>query len=514
MARLLAGRLVVAIAVLTGGVLAAPTAWADTIDTQSREDVATAYTDRLLPALRTAPEWTGDPALCEPGSPEVQPEAAVGRESEASRQATFAAINYYRAMAGLQPVTENPSYSALARQAALIMLAQEDLSHDPDPDWACYSEQGAIGAGLSNIAISWGGSSGASARAIEMYMDDYGSRNEDVGHRRWLLYPPAAEFGTGSTERSNAVVVIGEDEKADPRPESGVAWPSAGYFPWEILPTSRRWSYALPDADDCAAGIAQQCWDDLDQASVTMTRNGEPLAVDIITRGGHYGDPALVWETEPLTIPRTSDGDAYEVTIAGATTSPISYRVQVFRATPERLSTTPTPKISGTAKVGRTLTAKAGTWKPSGVTLTYQWYRGGSAIAQATSSRYTLQPADRGQRITVQVTGSRSGHVPVTRASKATRKVTTGEVTTARPKIDGRAAVGGTLTARAGAWKPGEVTLKYQWYRNGKRIKGATQAEYTVTKRDQRKKLTVKVTGKAGGYSTASRTSKPTKKVG
>ncbi|MEA5117979.1 MAG: NosD domain-containing protein, partial [Propionicimonas sp.] len=33
------------------------------------------------------------------------------------------------------------------------------------------------------------------------------------------------------------------------------------------------------------------------------------------------------------------------------------------------------PAISGTAKVGKTLTAKPGTWKPSGVTFSYQWYR-------------------------------------------------------------------------------------------------------------------------------------------
>lgn len=42
-----------------------------------------------------------------------------------------------------------------------------------------------------------------------------------------------------------------------------------------------------------------------------------------------------------------------------------------------RSLTAPTPKISGTVRVGKTLTAKVGTWKPSGVSLKYQWYRGG-----------------------------------------------------------------------------------------------------------------------------------------
>ncbi len=45
----------------------------------------------------------------------------------------------------------------------------------------------------------------------------------------------------------------------------------------------------------------------------------------------------------------------------------------------------PRPKIAGTAAVGKTLTANAGTWKPSMATLTYQWYRSGKKISGATA---------------------------------------------------------------------------------------------------------------------------------
>lgn len=79
---------------------------------------------------------------------------------------------------------------------------------------------------------------------------------------------------------------------------------------------------------------------------------------------------------------------------------------------------------------------------------------------------------------------------------------------TPTPKISGKAAVKSKLTAKAGTWKPGTVKLSYQWLRSSKAIKGATKSTYTVTKADAGKKITVKVTGKRSGYTTASKTSK------
>ncbi|MEN0072532.1 MAG: glycoside hydrolase family 95-like protein, partial [Propionicimonas sp.] len=82
------------------------------------------------------------------------------------------------------------------------------------------------------------------------------------------------------------------------------------------------------------------------------------------------------------------------------------------------LTKTPTPTISGTAKVGKTLTAKAGSWAPSKVTLKYQWLRDGAPIAKATKSTYKLAKADAGRKVSVRVTGSKSGYASVARTSK------------------------------------------------------------------------------------------------
>jgi len=85
------------------------------------------------------------------------------------------------------------------------------------------------------------------------------------------------------------------------------------------------------------------------------------------------------------------------------------------------LTKTSNPTISGTAKVGKTLSAKAGSWKPSRVSFTYQWKRNGVAITGAMKSKYTLTKYDRGDKITVTVRGAKSGYTAVSKSSKAVR---------------------------------------------------------------------------------------------
>lgn len=89
----------------------------------------------------------------------------------------------------------------------------------------------------------------------------------------------------------------------------------------------------------------------------------------------------------------------------------------------KQFTSTPTPKISGTAKVGKTLKAKAGTWKPSGAKFSYQWYRGSSKISGAKKSTYKLVSADKGKRVKVVVTGSKSGYTTASSTSAQTAKV-------------------------------------------------------------------------------------------
>ena len=89
---------------------------------------------------------------------------------------------------------------------------------------------------------------------------------------------------------------------------------------------------------------------------------------------------------------------------------------------PFKTLTTATPKISGTAKVGKTLTAKPGTWT-SGTTFTYEWYRGSSKISGATKSTYKLTSSSVGKKLKVKVTGKKAGYATVIKTSAATATV-------------------------------------------------------------------------------------------
>lgn len=81
-----------------------------------------------------------------------------------------------------------------------------------------------------------------------------------------------------------------------------------------------------------------------------------------------------------------------------------------------------TVNISGTAKVGQTLTALTSGWT-AGSTFTYQWLRGSAAISGATASTYALKTADEGAQVSVRVTGAKSGYENKTKTSAQTAKV-------------------------------------------------------------------------------------------
>ena len=78
------------------------------------------------------------------------------------------------------------------------------------------------------------------------------------------------------------------------------------------------------------------------------------------------------------------------------------------------------PKISGTVKVGKKLTATRGSWSLTGLTYTYRWQRDGKDITGATKSTYVLTKADAGKKIRVKVTASRAGYTTGTARSNPT----------------------------------------------------------------------------------------------
>ncbi|GAA2475552.1 hypothetical protein [Winogradskya humida] len=193
-----------------------------------------------------------------------------------------------------------------------------------------------------------------------------------------------------------------------------------------------------------------------------------------------------------------ADGYNSPVTLANAFTV-------ANQSTPLKVVTAPV--ITGTAAVGSTLKSSTGTYTPAASAYTYQWAAGGTAISGATASSYVVKPADLGKMLSVSVTATKTGYLPVTEKSAATAVIAKGPaaVNTALPKITGTAKVGSTLNSSTGTWKPTPTSYRYEWRTGGTLL--ATTASLKLTTAMQGKKIAVTAIAVRAGYEDGKATS-------
>lgn len=283
------------------------------VDNSDRMAMRAYYHNVYRASVGVPMDWNGSVADCLPGT-----------NGWAYIEATLLRVNYFRGMAGLPSVIDDPDWNRKSQAAALMMAAEARLSHHPGQDWACWSAEGAEAAGKSNLYHGRGG-----PEAIDGYMDDFGEENYFVGHRRWILYPPQQRVGTGSVPTAdgrigaNCLWVIG-GAGARPDQPSVVAWPPAGFVPFQILPkVSRRWSFSVAGADFASA------W-------VTMRRSGTnvPVIIERLENDRGYGDNSIVWVPQSLPDVAPAEDINYEVEVGnyrlGDAIQNYSYRVTIF----------------------------------------------------------------------------------------------------------------------------------------------------------------------------------------
>ncbi|WP_052460575.1 cell wall-binding repeat-containing protein [Microbacterium gorillae] len=113
----------------------------------------------------------------------------------------------------------------------------------------------------------------------------------------------------------------------------------------------------------------------------------------------------------------------------------------------------PVPTISGTAQVGKALTATSTGVAPTPDATAFQWLRDGAAISGATKATYTLTAGDAEKKVSVRIT--------VTKAGYTSASATSGTVTV-KSLIDRIAGVDREATAVAAskaAWPKGNSTV-------------------------------------------------------
>ena len=158
------------------------------------------------------------------------------------------------------------------------------------------------------------------------------------------------------------------------------------------------------------------------------------------------------------------------------------------------------PVIEGTPKVGAPLTSAPGAWTPAG-SYSFQWLVDGSPIPGATSSQYVPTAAQRGKRLTLQVTATKKGYAPGTARKAAPSDVVVGDFRSAEPPtVSGVAEVDQVLTAGPGSWAPTPETTGVQWYADGVAIPGATEWQLRLGQAQIDKRVTAAVTVRATGY--------------
>lgn len=362
-----------------------------TIDNWNKLSVADAYVNGLQAAESVATAWSGSTSACTAGKP-----------TRATQAATLDAVNFFRELGQLEPVTFSPGLSAKAQKAALIMDANSALSHTPAPSWTCYSATGRNAASHSNLALGLSG-----ARAISGYMSDFGDANEAVGHRRWIMFPATRTMGSGSTPRANALWVIPAVWSRPKGTPTWVSWPTSGYVPAEVEP-SGRWSLSATDprVSFASAKVSVQ-----DSAGHSLEVHRHPVH-------NGYANQTLAWEVAGLTVPAGTHTLTYRVRVTGIQRSDTrrsltrSYTVRLFNArSVARVKVTHKPSVRGAAKPGTTLRASPGTWSTKPSSYAFRWLRNGTAVPGATRSTYRLTSADRGMSLTVRVMARKPGLV-------------------------------------------------------------------------------------------------------
>ena len=160
----------------------------------------------------------------------------------------------------------------------------------------------------------------------------------------------------------------------------------------------------------------------LDLSSLLFS-NGEPVAPSVIVSAGDTQlalgsiDPTIVDTTDEVgrasvtvTVPDGTPAGPLVLTVSvPGTETAVDVTVEVTSAE-EAIEVVTEPRITGQARVGRTLTATAGTWSVESPTIAYQWNRDGEAIEGATSKTYRVVAADAGSDLTVTVTASADGY--------------------------------------------------------------------------------------------------------
>lgn len=266
----------------------------------------------------------------------------TGQLKRAVGARVLAVLNDIRAHHGLPAVTYAMAEEAASMQSALMMAANGQLSHTPPTDWKCYTGAGATAAGQSNIYLGYGSGLRYSQDADIMigFLTDVDNLiANNIGHRRWLLYPflssvaygrvAGAEATRGRADGAAIKVINTTQNFAGPLPDF-VAYPYQDY-PARYYANGALLSFSV--IADKTRNFGANAQVRFANAAITVRpRDGAALTVgNIAYDNDGFGLPnSLQWSVAGLVANTTYDVTISNVVVAGV---PKTYSYY-FRLTP------------------------------------------------------------------------------------------------------------------------------------------------------------------------------------
>jgi len=309
-----------------GGTVVTPTPTPTPTTTPTPSPTATPTPTSNEPA--TGSDFLSSVALLYSAQPNIAACQAGTLKAEVGAR-VLATLNDIRAHHRLPAVTYAPADEPAVQQSALMMAANGALSHFPPNSWNCYTSAGATAAGQSNIYLGTGGLrySQDADILIGWLTDTNNITANNIGHRRWLLYPflstiaygrVAGVWQTSNRADGASIKVINSTQNtAGPLPDY-VAYPFEDY-PARYFENGALLSFGVIANKSSNFGANQTV--NFSGATIAVrVRGGAALTVSNISFDNEgYGLPNnLQWSVSGLTANTTYDVTISNVVVGGA----------------------------------------------------------------------------------------------------------------------------------------------------------------------------------------------------
>ena len=179
--------------------------------------------------------------------------------------------------------------------------------------------------------------------------------------------------------------------------------------PWDGPGNAEYWGTSVPDLTDDVPRVGAVAW---------WRANAGPAG-----SSGHVAYVQRVVSENEIVVSQDSWGGDFSW--AQITDSDGYWPSGFIHFNDVKIRNIKRPTISGADKVGATLTAWPGTWRPKGVNFHfhYQWRANGLRIAGATEKTFQLTAAQKGKGISVTTRASKLGYPKARRTSLRTSPI-------------------------------------------------------------------------------------------